>query len=116
MKRVLFAAGLVCTTPVFGGAQQIVPATMDTVIRFNVPSRTWTWPYLLAHVGLSCRGAQVVVGTTTAPDTASADRDRYCVGAVIEMRNSTLTLRGARGVVHVRVNRALADSTRQPRR
>jgi len=116
MKQVLMAAGVACTTPIFGGAQQTVPATSDTVIRFDVASRTWTWPYLLAHVGLSCRGAPVTVGTSTAPDTVSRVRDRYCVGAVVEMRNSTLTLRGARGVVHVRLNRALTDSTRQPRR
>jgi hypothetical protein len=116
MKRILIAAGVACTTPVFVGAQQTVPATSDTVLRFDVAARTWTWPYLLAHVGLSCQGAQVTVGTTTAPDTTSRDRDHYCVGAVIEMRNSTLTLRGARGVVHVRLNRTLMDSTRQPRR
>ena len=116
MKRILIAAGVVCTTPALGGAQQATPVPLDTVIRFDVASRTWTWPYLLAHVGLSCQGAQLVVGTTTAPDSASRDRDRYCAGAAVEMRNSTLTLRGARGVVRVRLNRAPADSTRQPRR
>ena len=116
MKRVMMAILFVCAAPADGAAQASAATVMDTVIRFNVAARTWTWPYLLAHVGLTCRGAQVVIGTTTAPDTATRDRDRYCAGAVIEMRNSTLTLRGARGVVHVRVNRAPMDSTRQPRR
>lgn len=116
MRRRLLAIGVACATPALAAAQTPAAAVSDTVIRFNVESRSWTWPYLLAHVGLSCRGAQVLVGTTTAPDTAARDRERYCAGAVIEMRNSTLTLRGARGVVHVRLNRAPADSTRQPRR
>jgi hypothetical protein len=105
---------LVACAPTSGVAQ--APAATDTVIRFDVASRTWTWPYLLAHVGASCRGGDVVAGTTTAPDTAARSTDRYCAGAVIEMRNSTLMLRGARGVVHVRINRVPTDSTRQPRR
>lgn len=116
MTRLLIAAILGCATPTVSLVQAQVATVTDTVIRFNVASRTWTWPYLLAHVGTSCRGSEVVVGTTTAPDTAAKDRDRYCAGAVIEMRNSTLTLRGARGLVHVRFNRAPKDSTRQPRR
>jgi hypothetical protein len=110
------AVSVACATPSLGAAQAPGAAVSDTVIRFNIASRTWTWPYLLAHVGLSCRGPRVVIGTTTAPDTAARDGDRYCAGAVIEMRNSTLTLRGARGVIHLRVNRAPMDSTRQPRR
>jgi hypothetical protein len=115
MKQLLVAVCFAAAVPSTGAAQARAAVT-DTVIRFNIASRTWTWPYLLAHVGLSCRGAQVEAGTTTAPDTAAKDRDRYCAGAVIEMHNSTLTLRGARGVVHVRLNRAPADSSRQPRR
>ncbi len=115
MRRRLCAVVLACSMPTFATAQAPTMVT-DTVIRFNVASRTWTWPYLLAHVGLSCRGGNVEIGTTTAPDTAAQDRSRYCVGAVVEMRNSTLTLRGARGVVHVRLNNVPMDSTRQPRR
>lgn len=115
---------LACGASAESIAQAPMATASDTVIRFNVVSRTWNWPYLLAHVGLSCRGATVTVGTTTAPDSAAKDGDRYCAGAVIEMRNSTLTLRGARGVVHVRVTRsdtssarrAPMDSTGQPRR
>ena len=124
MKRVVVIVGLVCGTSVPAAAQAAAGAVSDTVIRFNVVARTWTWPYLFAHVGLSCRGGHVEVGTTTAPDSAAKDRDRYCAGALIEMRNSTLTLHGARGVVHVRVTRpdttstrrAPFDGTRQPRR
>jgi hypothetical protein len=117
MKRFLLAVGLACLGPALGTAQATSPIVSDTVIRFDVGARTWSWPYLLAHVGLSCRHGGVAVGTTTAPDTAAAtDREGYCAGAVVEMRNSTLTLRGARGVVHVRISRAPADSTRQPRR
>jgi hypothetical protein len=116
MRRLLIAIGVACTAPTVAAAQAAVPAVSDTVIRFHVASRTWTWPYLLAHVGLSCRDATVEIGTTTAPDTTARDRSRYCAGAVVEMRNSTLTLRGARGVVHVRLNRAAFDSTTQPRR
>lgn len=118
------AMSLACGASAQSVAQAPVATVTDTVIRFNVVSRTWTWPYLLAHVGLSCRGAAVTVGTTTAPDTAAKDRGRYCAGAVLEMRNSTLSLRGARGLVHVRVRRsdtassrrAPMDSTGQPRR
>lgn len=116
MTRLLVAAILGCATPTVSAVQAQAATVTDTVIRFNVVSRTWTWPYLLAHVGLSCRGAAIAVGTTTAPDTTAMDRDRYCAGAVVEMRNSTLTLRGARGVVHVRLTRVPTDSTRQPRR
>jgi hypothetical protein len=114
MTRFLIAA-LVACAPAYGVAQSPAAAA-DTVIRFDVASRTWTWPYLLAHVGMSCRGREVMAGTTTAPDTAAQSRERYCAGAVIEMRHSTLMLRGARGVVHVRINRVPTDSTRQPRR
>lgn len=90
-----------------------VPAR-DTVIRFAVASRTWQWPYLSAHVGLSCHPNDAVAGTTTAPDTAGADRNSYCAGALIEMRNSTLTLRGAQGIVHLRVERAPRGTVRPP--
>jgi hypothetical protein len=116
MRQLFVVIGIACAAPPIAAAQSAVAAVSDTVIRFNVASRTWTWPYLLAHVGLSCRDANLEIGTTTAPDTAARDRSRYCAGAVVEMRNSTLTLRGARGVVHVRLNRVALDSTRQPRR
>ena len=115
MKRLLLAVVLACG-PTYGIAQTPAATVADTVLRFDVASRTWTWPYLLAHVGVSCRGGDFVVGTTTAPDTATQRRDGYCAGAVIEMRNSTLMLQGARGVVRVRINRVPTDSLRQPRR
>ena len=116
MMRFLLGIAVACFAPTLAVAQVAPAIVTDTVIRFDVTARTWSWPYLMAHVGLSCRGGRIAVGTTTAPDTAAADRDRYCAGAVVEMRNSTLTLRGARGVVHVRLSRLPADSTRQPRR
>jgi hypothetical protein len=124
MRRFFMVLSLACGASAQSVAQAPGTTASDTVIRFNVASRTWNWPYLLAHVGLSCRGAAVTVGTTTAPDSAAKDRDRYCAGAVLEMRNSTLTLRGARGEVRVRVRRsdtsssrrAPMDSTGQPRR
>ena len=81
-----------------------VPAARDTVVAFAVADGTWRWPYVAAHVGLSCRANQVLIGTTTAPGSA-AGRESYCAGALVEMRNSTLTLRGARGMVRVRVER-----------
>lgn len=113
MKSVMMAVFVTCS-PTLGLAQASTAAATDTVIRFDVASRLWTWPYLLAHVGLNCRGGEVMAGTTTAPDTAAKGRERYCAGATIEMRNPTLMLRGARGVVRVRINRTPADSMRQP--
>lgn len=99
--------------PVSGGG-----VATDTVIRFDVRERTWSWPYFAAHVGLSCHAGNLAIGTTTAPATAT-QHERYCAGAAIVMRNSTLTLRNARGVVHLRMDRAALmqrqDSTR-PRR
>ena len=102
---------------------QRVQASTDSVIRFNIAARTWRWPYFAGHVGVSCQGPGASVGTTTAPDSAARARDGYCAGALVEMYNSTLTLRGARGEVHVRVNGRLtdrrapaSDSTRVPRR
>jgi hypothetical protein len=102
-------------------AQGVSPpqAPLDTVIRFDLRERTWNWPYLAAHVGLGCQGQEVSIGTTTAPDSAFKNRERLCAGALVEMRNSTLTLRNARGLVHVRVRRSLtrgAGDSIQPRR
>ena len=112
---------LLTLLPVAALAQRVTPSppAIDTVIRFDVRERTWNWPYLAAHVGLGCQGQELTIGTTTAPDSASRNRERLCAGALVEMRNSTLTLRNARGLVHVRVQRTVprgtADSI-QPRR
>ena len=106
-----------------GAAAQNRPsaaAMIDTVLRFDVRERTWTWPYFSAHVGIGCQGSALAIGTTTAPDSAVMDRTHYCAGALVELRNTTLMLRNARGQVHLRVNRiglrAAGDSTTQPRR
>ena len=115
MKAFLTAAFVTCS-PTLGIAQAPAATVTDTVIRFDVALRTWTWPYLLAHAGLNCRHGEVMAGTTTAPDTTARSRQGYCAGAVIEMRNATLMLRGARGVMHVRINRVPTDSMRQTRR
>ena len=118
--RMAFAL-LFTLLPAGVAAQRVVPAQspIDTTIRFDLRERTWNWPYLAAHVGLGCHGEEVSIGTTTAPDSAFKNRERLCAGALVEMRNSTLTLRNARGLVHVRVRRSLTrgagDST-QPRR
>jgi hypothetical protein len=122
MTRLMLLLGL-GSLPVVASAQRVTqPATaIDTLIRFNVSERTWRWPFLSAHVGLSCQGGNLAIGTTTAPDSAVMRREEYCAGAIVEMWNSTLTLRNARGVVHLRMNRVpLArerpDSLSRPRR
>jgi hypothetical protein len=120
MRR-LVAMVMLCSLSSPAMAQRIPvsdPAT-DTTFRFDIRERTWTWPFFAAHVGLSCQGSNLSIGTTTAPDSGARQREQYCAGALIEMHNSTLTLRNARGVVHLRLNRAAMvqrqDSTR-PRR
>ena len=112
---------LLTLLPAAVAAQRVASpqAPIDTVIRIDLRERTWNWPYLSAHVGLGCQGQDVTIGTTTAPDSASRNRERLCAGALVEMRNSTLTLRNARGLVHVRLTRALPRGTTdsvQPRR
>lgn len=119
--RCLAATIMLCSLAAAASAQRL-PAgdtTTDTVYRFDVRERTWTWPYFAAHVGLSCQGGNLAIGTTTAPDSGARPREQYCAGALIEMHNSTLTLRNARGEVHLRLNRAAMVQRRdsmRPRR
>ncbi len=98
---------------------------MDTVWTFNITERRWTRPYFTALIGAGFRSGARGGGTTPAPDTSAARGWNACAGARIEMRNPTLTLRGARGQVHVRADvtslsglgrRAAGDTTSQPRR
>jgi hypothetical protein len=119
--RTVLSMLMLCSLSAAAAAQRVPgnEVLTDTVLRFDVRERTWTWPYFAAHVGLSCQGTNLAIGTTTAPDSGASAREQYCAGALIEMHNSTLLLRNARGVVRVRVNRAALvqrqDSTR-PRR
>ena len=97
---------------------------IDTTWAFDVRERTWTRPYFATSVGLGWSGGGSAAGTTTAPD-ASARSWSTCAGAAVGMRNVTLTLRNAHGVVRLRadlrslsrLNRtATPDSTIKPRR
>jgi hypothetical protein len=98
--------------------------TIDTTWTFDVRERTWTQPYLVASVGLGWSGGESVTGMTTA-DRSQAKGWSACAGAAVGMRNVTLMLRGAHGVVHLRadlrslsrLNRTAApDSAIKPRR
>ena len=102
---------------------------IDTTWRFNIADRRWTRSYFAASVGAGWAdgfGSGTAAGTTTAPDSAGragSHRWSACVGASIGMRDPTLVLHGARGVVHLRADvRPLAragqagDTTGQLRR
>ena len=120
MRTALVIAMLGSLSSIASAQRQPATGTAtDTVFRFDVRSHTWTWPYFAAHVGLSCHGVNVAIGTTTAPDSGARQREGYCAGALIEMHTATLTMLNARGTVHLRVNRAALaprqDST-TPRR
>jgi hypothetical protein len=99
--------------------------TIDTTWTFDVRERTWTQPYFVASVGLGWSGGGLTTGTTTAPDRSARRSWSTCAGAAVGMRNVTLMLRGAHGVVHLRadlsslsrLNRTAApDSAIKPRR
>ncbi|HJQ19953.1 MAG TPA: hypothetical protein VJ867_06345 [Gemmatimonadaceae bacterium] len=100
---------------------------IDTTWSFNVTERTWSWPTLAASVGVGLSGGSAASrsgGMTTAPDSSAARAWSICAAASVGMRNSTLTLRGARGTVHLRADvsalqragRTTQDSTVRPRR
>lgn len=87
---------------------------IDTTIAFDVPARTWTRDWFSAALAL---GIGPEAGTTDARRAW-----RACAGASVWLGQSQLTLRGARGRVHLRADagalRALAtrDSTVRQRR
>jgi hypothetical protein len=102
-------------------------SAIDTTWTFDIRERTWTRPLFAASVGLGLTGgsaANAASGTTTAPDSAAARSWNVCAAASVGMRNPTLTLRGARGTVHLRADvsalkgagRAVQDTTSRPRR
>jgi hypothetical protein len=101
--------------------------TIDTTWTFDVRERTWNWPSFAASVGIGFNGGSMsgrAGGTTTAPDSAAARAWSICAAASVGMRNSTLTLRGARGTVHLRADvsaltgagRTTRDTASRPRR
>ena len=80
---------------------------IDTTWRFDIAERRWTRPYFGASIGAGWAegfGGTAASGTTTAPDSARARRWSACAGVSIGMRDPTLVLRGARGVVHLRAD------------
>lgn len=94
---------------------------IDTTWRFNISERRWTKPYIVASVGAGWTGNAGRTGTTTAPDTRAWSA---CASAAVGMRDPTIVLRGARGLVRLRADLTSlsqvrggvrADST-QPRR
>jgi hypothetical protein len=96
---------------------------IDTTWRFDITERTWSRPFFAASIGAGWTARGSADGTTTAADASAARRSRVCAGVAIDMREPTLVLRGARGVVHLRADvRSISgsgqarDSTRQPRR
>ena len=92
---------------------------VDTTWRFNISERRWTRPYLVASVGAGWTGGGSGSGMTTAPDSRAWSA---CASAAVGMRDPTLVLRGARGLVRLRADLtslsrlgARADSSK-PRR
>jgi hypothetical protein len=95
---------------------------IDTTWRFDIRERTWSRPFFAASIGAGWTADGRTTGTTTAADASAARTSRVCAGVAIEMREPTLVLKGARGMVHLRADvRSLSgtgpapDSTRQPR-
>jgi hypothetical protein len=74
---------------------------IDTTWRFNISERRWTRPYLVASVGAGWAGNGGASGMTTAPDSRAWSA---CASAAVGMRDPTLTLRGARGLVRLRAD------------
>lgn len=94
---------------------------IDTTWRFDISERRWTRPSVVASVGAGWTGNADRAGTTTAPDTRAWSA---CASAAVGMRDPTIVLRGARGLVRLRADLTSlsqvrggvrADST-QPRR
>ena len=92
---------------------------IDTTWTFDIREKTWSWPEFAASVGLGFNGTRAPAGTggtTPAPGSATGQAWSVCAAASVGMRNSTLTLRNARGTVHLRADvRALTDAARAVR-
>ena len=87
--------------------------TIDTTWTFDIRERTWTRPYFAASVGLGWSAGGMLAGTTTARDSSATKRWSTCAGAAVGMRNVTLMLRGAHGIVHLRADfRSLSNIRR----
>lgn len=102
-------------------------SSIDTTWTFDVRERQWTWRELAASVGLGYAGSSrsaPLTGTTTAPDSAARTGWSVCAAAGVGMREATLSVRGARGTVHLRADAtaltrassAMRDTTGRPRR
>jgi hypothetical protein len=96
-------------------------AQRDTTWRFDMKNVQWSRPWYSAAFAVGCGDSSTVLGTTTAADTSR--KRTACVGVAIQMREPTLTLLGARGWIHVRLDAAALsalnksrDSTEHPRR
>jgi hypothetical protein len=107
-----------------GGLRLDANSVIDTTWRFDVQERRWSRPYLTASIAAGWTQGTQTSGTTTAPDASAARSWNVCAGVAIGMRDPTLVVRGARGLVHLRadlrsisgVGRSTRDSTSQPRR
>jgi hypothetical protein len=77
---------------------------IDTVWRFQTAERRWTRAFFAGSIGAGWSGGMRGTGTTTARDSVGARTWSACASAAITMREPTLVLRGARGVVRLRAN------------
>jgi hypothetical protein len=108
--------------PVDVGLRADARTVIDTTWTFDIGQRQWTRPFFAASIGAGWAGGQSLLGTTTAPDSSGTKGWSACAGVSIGMRNPTLTLRGARGQVHLRADvRSLfpvsrRDTTSRPQR
>lgn len=95
------------------------PVAIDTVWRFQIAERRWSRPSYRADIGAGWTGGTEGTrgtGMTPAPGEADARRWYACVGASVAMREPTLTLKGARGLVRLRVDlNELSNLTRESR-
>jgi hypothetical protein len=96
---------------------------IDTAWRFAIVERRWTRAFFEGAIGAGWMGGTRGTGTTTARDSVGARTWSACASAAITMREPTLVLRGARGVVRLRADvgqlsrlgQARPDSSRQRR-
>jgi hypothetical protein len=93
---------------------------LDTVLIFNVADRTWRRPHLDAEIAAGVSGT-LRRSTTSASTDTSAGRWHTCVGIILGAEQPTLTVHGARGQVHLKVDltplrRISADSGRDSTR
>lgn len=76
---------------------------IDTVWRFDIPERRWSRALFSGAIGAGWTGG-AQTGTTTARDSVGARTWSACASAAITMREPTLVLRGARGIVRLRAD------------